>query len=77
METKKTPDQHWSGVASIGGFMMYIAAFKENLWWGLACILIAPAIIVFLVMHWDKAKRGFLIWLVGSVVLGIGCNLIF
>jgi hypothetical protein len=59
-------------VMLVGGIMMLIEAFKEHVLWGLGWIFVPFVAIVFLIMHWDKAKKGFFIWLPGMVIYLIG-----
>ena len=59
-------------VAIVGGIMVLIEAFKENIWWGLAYVFVPFASLVFLFAHWDVSKRGFLISLGGAAVVVIG-----
>lgn len=51
-------------LAIIGGIMVLIAAFQVSLVWGLA-VLLLPGIVhlIFIVLHWQEAKRGVLIQL--------------
>lgn len=56
----------------IGGIGMLIAAFKESILWGLGCLLLAPISLVFLILHWDKAKNPFLLQLFGIGIIFLG-----
>lgn len=56
----------------IGGILFLIESFKESIFWGIACILITPIVLVFTVMHWDVAKKPFFIQLTGIAVMLIG-----
>ena len=58
----------------IGGILFLIESFKESIIWGLACLLITPVALVFTVIHWDVAKKPFLIQLAGFGVLLIGAS---
>ena len=53
----------------IGGIGTLIAAFKTSLLWGLGCLLIAPASLLFLVMNWGIAKNPFFLQLVGGGII--------
>lgn len=53
----------------VGSIMMLVAAFRESVWWGLGCLLFSPVGLVFLILHWGQAKRGFLTHLAGLVIL--------
>lgn len=61
------------GIAAVvGGLWVIVMAFQESVLWGLVCLLIGPAMIVFAIMHWEEAKTPFLISVAGSVVLVLG-----
>ncbi|MEJ6078175.1 hypothetical protein MT391_06450 [Vibrio sp. 1-Bac 57] len=56
----------------IGGILFLIESFKESIFWGIACILINPVVLVFTVMHWEVAKKPFVIQLMGIGLMLIG-----
>jgi len=63
-------------VASIG---YLVAAFRVGFWWGLGCLFVAPVSLLFLILHWNVARKPFFISLggvaaafVGYFVLGAG-----
>jgi len=56
----------------IGGFWFLIAAFRESLWWGLACLFLPFVSLFFLIVHWPEARRPFFFQLLGFVVLLVG-----
>ena len=58
----------------IGGLGLLIAAFKTHILWGIGIILIAPAALVFTVLHWGVAKNPFLLQLVGFVIIFISTS---
>ncbi|AUZ04895.2 MULTISPECIES: hypothetical protein [Vitreoscilla] len=58
----------------IGGIGSLIAAFKVHIGWFLACLLLAPASLVFLILHWQDAKNPFFLQLAGLILLVIGGN---
>jgi hypothetical protein len=64
-------------VAVAGGIWLLVVAFKESLVWGLVCLLCPPAPIVFAIMHWEKAKKPFLIELCGAVLASIFSHLAY
>ncbi|MBR9828174.1 MAG: hypothetical protein GYB41_05980 [Oceanospirillales bacterium] len=53
----------------IGGIGFLIAAFRTNIIWGLACLIISPVSILYLVLHWPEAKNPFFLQLAGITVL--------
>ena len=56
----------------IGGILFLIESFKESVIWGLACLFVAPVVIVFTFLHWDVAKKPFFILLTGFIIMLIG-----
>ncbi len=60
-----------AGVISlVGSVMLAVAAFKESMLWGF-CVLFVPfAAIVYIILHWDDARRGFMVSL-ASVGVGV------
>lgn len=57
------------GIFIIGGIGFLIAAFKTSIIWGFGCLLVAPVQILYLFIHWDKARKPFLIQVIGGVVM--------
>jgi uncharacterized membrane protein len=53
----------------IGGIGLLISAFKTSILWGLACLLIAPVSLIYLVLYWQDAKNPFFLQLIGLVIL--------
>ncbi|MBA4500854.1 hypothetical protein [Marinobacterium marinum] len=53
----------------IGGIGFLIAAFRTSVIWGLACLLISPVSIIYLVLHWPEAKNPFFLQLAGLAVV--------
>ncbi len=56
----------------VGGLGLLIAAFKTHILWGVGIIVLAPAAIFFVILHWGVAKNPFLLQLLGFVILLIG-----
>lgn len=52
-------------VALAAAISFLAAAFRVSLWWGLGCTLVSPVSPVFVVLHWDVARRPFLTSLAG------------
>lgn len=50
----------------VGAIAFLIAAFRESVLWGLA-VLFLPGIVslIFLILHWDRAKDSFFLQLYG------------
>jgi hypothetical protein len=59
-------------LALIGGIGMLIVAFRESVLWGIGCLLIPLVSLIFVISHWDEAKKPFLIQLAGVVLLILG-----
>lgn len=57
--------------AFFGSIIFLIAAFRQSVLWGLGCLLIPFVSLVFLVLHWAEAKKGFFIQLTGLAVIVI------
>ena len=56
----------------IGGFWFLVAAFRESIWWGLACLLVPIVPLFFLIVHWSEARKPFFLQLLGFAVMVIG-----
>ena len=55
-------------LSAVGGIWFLVAAFKVSVKWGLACLFLAPAQIVFLFKHWKEARKPFA---VGLLAMGV------
>ena len=58
-------------IGLIGGIWLLVLAFKESVLWGLCCLLVPFASIVFIIMHWSDAYKPFLVSLAASAVYGL------
>lgn len=56
-------------VMLVGSIMLLVAAFRESVWWGLGCLLLGPVSLVFTVMKWQEAKKGFLTNIAGAGIV--------
>lgn len=63
-------------VGSVGGIWLLIEAFKTSVWWGLGCLLIQFVSLIFIIMHFDVAKKPFFISLAGTAIAILGMMLI-
>jgi hypothetical protein len=52
----------------IASIWLLIAAFKTGVWWGIGCLLLAPVNILFIVVHWNVAKKPFFLDLAGLAI---------
>ena len=60
----------------IGGLWILIEAFKESVLWGLGCLFFSPLVsLIFVILHWDKAGKPFLLQIVGLVLFALGGGL--
>jgi hypothetical protein len=59
-------------IAVVGGLWFLLVAFQESILWGLGCLFVPFVSLIFLVMHWDKAAKPFLVQLAGVVPLILG-----
>jgi len=59
-------------IGIFGELMLLIAAFRESIWWGLACLCLPFISFFFLIVHWPKARRPFFLQLFGLVVIIVG-----
>ena len=60
----------------IYGIILLIKAFKESMLWGLGYLLVPFCNLVFIIMHWGKCKKPFLIFLLGALICAIGIGLL-
>jgi hypothetical protein len=57
--------------AVIAGIWLLVVAFRTSIWWGLACLVIPIAGLVFVCVHWDKAWKPFLCSVSALIVGGV------
>jgi hypothetical protein len=58
-----------------GAITFLVATFRENVLWGIACLVLPLASLAFLIIHWAKAKDSFFLQLYGVAFI-IGAALI-
>ena len=51
-------------IALVYTIILIIKAFQTSIWWGLAYLLIPFAALVFIIVHWQVAKKPFLMSLI-------------
>lgn len=65
----------WAGLLLllVGGLFFLIAAFRESLLWGLGVLFLPIVPLIFLIVHWQRAKGPFFLQLygVGFVLLAV------
>lgn len=47
-------------IGLVYGIILLIKAFQTSLWWGLGYLLIPFVALIFVFVHWDVAKKPFL-----------------
>jgi hypothetical protein len=57
------------------GIQLLIAAFRTSVLWGLGSLFVPFVSLIFVIMHWNVAKKPFLRSLLGALVFGIGLAL--
>lgn len=60
-------DNWWSA----GAIWFLVESFRESVLWGLGCFFFSPVSLVFLILHWDVAKKPFGLQLLG-IALCVG-----
>ncbi len=55
-------------ISTIGEIWYIVACFQESIWWGLGALFLPFVSLFFLFMHWDRAKKPFLLGLVGALI---------
>jgi hypothetical protein len=59
-------------IGVVYGIILLIKAFQVSIWWGLAYLLIPFAALVFIIMHWEVAKKPFLMSLLSIPFFIVG-----
>ncbi len=59
-------------IALVYGIILLVKAFQVSIWWGLAYLLIPFAALVFIVVHWEVAKKPFLMSLLSFPFIIVG-----
>ncbi|MFH1465468.1 MAG: hypothetical protein ABIO70_13860 [Pseudomonadota bacterium] len=55
----------------IGGIWILVLAFATHLGWGLACLFVPLARLVFVLTHWERARLPFVVQLAGYLFMGV------
>jgi hypothetical protein len=63
-------------VALVSSISFLVAAFRKGFWWGLGCLFLWPVGFLFLLLHWNVAKRPFLVSLAGLAAALVGYALL-
>jgi hypothetical protein len=59
-------------VWAIGEIWLLINAFRTSLLWGICCLLLPIAPLIFLIVHWRMAATPWLIWLLAFGIYFVG-----
>jgi hypothetical protein len=51
---------------AVGAVWFLVAAFMESILWGLGCMFIPFVGLFFLILHWNRAAKPFLLQLAGA-----------
>ena len=62
-------------IALVYGIILLVKAFQTSIWWGLAYLLIPFAALVFVIVHWEVAKKPFLMSLLSIPFIIVGAIL--
>ncbi|MGH8081745.1 MAG: hypothetical protein ACREP7_14315 [Lysobacter sp.] len=54
----------------VGTLWLLVLAFMENILWGVIAFFVPPALLVFAIMHWDRARIPFLLN-VGGIAMAL------
>ena len=63
-------------ISLIFGIQILIMAFQESVLWGIGYLVCAPVPLIFIIMHWQKTKRPFLMSLIGVPFIVVGMLLV-
>lgn len=56
-------------LAVIGGLWLLVEAFRTSIVWGLVCLFLPIVQIGFVIAHWDRAWKPFMVNVVGSLII--------
>ena len=60
------------GIVGLVSFIwVVVIAFKEHILWGFGSLFVPLVIIVFGIVHWDKAKKPFLVYIIVSIIMAV------
>jgi hypothetical protein len=49
----------------VGYFLILLAAFREEVFWGFICLFFPISILFFVIINWEVAKRGAITMIMG------------
>ena len=56
----------------VGWIGLLVAAFRVHILWGLLGVCVQPLLLVFVIVHWDKAKNPAMLWFLGWILMSLG-----
>jgi hypothetical protein len=56
----------------LGGIFLLLHGFRESVGWGLAMLFVPFVSLIFLILHWSKAKNAFFLQLWGMGIMFAG-----
>lgn len=59
-------------MALAGWIWIVVLAFQDHILWGLGSLFIPLVAFIFVVMHWGKAWKPFVIQLLGGILIAVG-----
>ena len=62
-------------VSTIYGIILLVKAFQTSVWWGLGSLFVPFVSLIFVGVHWQVAKKPFLMGLIGIPLIIVGTML--
>ena len=59
-------------IAAVGFVWLVVEAFKSHIFWGLACLFIPCALFAWIILHFDRGWKPFILILLGMMVFLFG-----
>jgi len=59
-------------IALVYGIILLVKAFQTHILWGLGSLFVPLVSLVFVIMHWDVAKKPFLMYLISIPFIIVG-----
>ena len=59
-------------VMAVGGIWILVLAFQDSVLWGILCLCVPLASLVFVATHFEDTKKPFFIWLAGLPIYILG-----
>jgi hypothetical protein len=59
-------------IALVYGIILLVKAFQTSVWWGLGYIFVPFVSLIFVITHWQVAKKPFLMSLISIPFIGLG-----